>query len=51
MPFPVFVLMILTVIAAAGATIGLALWAGWPLAALGLAVLVASLLPGLRLWR
>jgi hypothetical protein len=51
MPFAVFALLVVTVIAAAGATVALVYWSGWPLAAVGLAVLLASLVPGLRRWR
>ncbi|QYK40660.1 MAG: hypothetical protein KF887_14765 [Paracoccaceae bacterium] len=51
MPARTFALLILAVIAAAAATLGLALWAGFPLAALGLAALLASLWPGLRRWK
>ncbi|HMO72683.1 MAG TPA: hypothetical protein PKC84_13780, partial [Paracoccaceae bacterium] len=46
-----FALLLTGVIAAAGATIALVLWAGFPLVALGLAVLLASLWPGLRRWK
>jgi len=51
MPHTTFAALIVTVIAAAGATIALAVWAGFPLVALGLLVLAASLWPGLRRWK
>jgi hypothetical protein len=51
MPLPLFATLILSVIAAAGATVALALWSGLPLAALGLVALAASLWPGLRRWK
>lgn len=51
MPHTTFLALLVTVIAAAGATIALAAWAGFPLVALGLLVLVASLWPGLRRWK
>jgi hypothetical protein len=51
MPFSTFAILILTVIAAAGATVALAWWLDVPLVALGLATLAASLIPGLRRWR
>jgi hypothetical protein len=51
MPLPLFATLILTVIAAAGATVALAAWSGFPLIALGLLALVASLWPGLRRWK
>jgi hypothetical protein len=51
MPLPYFLLMLASVIAAAGATIALATWAGLPFVALGFAALAGSLLLGLRQWR
>lgn len=51
MPPRTFALLLTAVIGAAAATIGLAVWAGFPLVALGLAVLLASLWPGLRRWK
>jgi TRAP-type mannitol/chloroaromatic compound transport system permease large subunit len=51
MPPATFALLLLTVIAAGGVTVALALWAGVPLVALGLAVLLLSLWPGLRRWK
>lgn len=51
MPATTFALLIAFVIAAAGATLALAFWAGLPLVALGLAVLLASLWPGPRRWK
>lgn len=51
MPPATFAALLLFVIAAAGATIWLAFVAGLPLVALGLAVLLASLWPGLRRWK
>jgi hypothetical protein len=51
MPLPYFLLMVGSVIFAAGATIALATWAGLPLVALGFAALFGSLLLGLRQWR
>ncbi len=51
MPLPVFATLILAVIVAAGATILLATWAGFPLVALGLLALVISLAPALRRWK
>ncbi|MEN9408493.1 MAG: hypothetical protein RL216_467 [Pseudomonadota bacterium] len=48
MPLTHFLLLIGFVILAAGATIGLAVWAELPFAALGLAALAASLLLGAR---
>ena len=51
MPLPRFAALILTVIATGGMTVALASWAGFPLIALGLLALVASVLPGLRRWK
>lgn len=51
MPATRFALLLVCVIALAGATIALTVWAGFPLVALGLLVLVASLWPGLRRWK
>jgi hypothetical protein len=51
MPLPYFLLMLASVIIAAGATIALATWAGLPMMALGFAALAGSLLLGLRQWR
>ena len=51
MPLTHFLLLIGFVILAAGATIGLAVWAELPLAALGLAALAGSLILGARQWR
>ncbi|MGQ0564844.1 MAG: hypothetical protein ACT4OK_07205 [Gemmobacter sp.] len=50
MPPTVFATLVLTIIAAAAATVALAVWSGFPLVALGLAALAASLWPGLRRW-
>jgi hypothetical protein len=51
MPASSFFLLILSVLAMAGATLGLAFWSGIPLAALGMAGLVAALgLRGLAAW-
>lgn len=50
MPPARFAALIATVIAAGGATVALAAWAGFPLVALGLLALVLSLAPGLRRW-
>jgi hypothetical protein len=51
MPVPYFLTLILFVIAAAGATLGLAVWADLPLVAIGFAALAGSLFLGLRQWR
>jgi hypothetical protein len=51
MPPITFAALIVTIIAAAGATIALAVWSGFPLVALGLLALLASLWPGLRRWK
>ena len=48
MPVKMFIGLIGGVIVAAGATIWLAVWAGLPLVAIGLAALGASLVLGLR---
>ncbi len=48
MPAATFAILIASVIAAAGLTIWLAVWAGIPLAALGLAALAGSLILGWR---
>jgi hypothetical protein len=50
MPPARFAALVATVIAAGGATVALAVWAGFPLVALGLLVLALSLAPGLRRW-
>lgn len=50
MPPARFVVLLATVIAAGGATVALAAWAGLPLVVLGLVALVLSLAPGLRRW-
>ena len=51
MPLTHFLALIAFVILAAGATIGLALWADLPLAAAAFAALSASLALGARQWR
>lgn len=51
MPLTHFLALIAFVILAAGATLGLALWADLPLAALGFAALSGSLILGARQWR
>ncbi|MFN3971900.1 MAG: hypothetical protein ACK4GO_16055 [Gemmobacter sp.] len=51
MPPRIFALLLLAVIAAGGMTVAAAAWAGFPLVALGLVVLLASLVPGLRRWK
>ncbi|MGL5010138.1 MAG: hypothetical protein ACRC6I_09670 [Paracoccaceae bacterium] len=51
MPLPYFLTMLAFVIAAAGATIALATWAGLPLAALSFAALAGTLVLGARQWR
>jgi hypothetical protein len=51
MPAKTFVLLLATVIALGGATVAAAAWLGFPLVALGLLVLLASLWPGLRRWK
>lgn len=51
MPLPYFLSLIVTVIAAAGATLALAFWAHVPLVALGFAALAGSLILGARQWR
>lgn len=51
MPLPVFLTLILTVIAATGITVTLATQAGFPLALLSLSALAAAVLMRLSLWR
>lgn len=51
MPLTHFLTLIAAVILAAGATLGLALWADLPLVALGFAALAGSLILGARQWR
>lgn len=51
MPLTHFLSLIAFVILAAGLTLGLALWADLPLAALGFAALAGSLILGARQWR
>jgi len=51
MPLPVFLTLILSVIAAAGLTVTLATQAGFPLALLSLSALAAALLMRRSLWR
>ena len=51
MPLPVFLTLILTVIAAGGLTVALATQAGLPLAMLSLAALAAAGLMRRSLWR
>jgi hypothetical protein len=51
MPVTHFLLMLTSVIAAAGATIALFAVADLPLVALGFAALAGSLILGLRQWR
>ncbi len=48
MPFMTFALLIGSVITAAGATIALFAWSGWPLGVVGIAALAISLLLRLR---
>ncbi len=48
MPARVFVSLLLIVIAAAGLTVAVAVWLGWPLAALGLVFAIAALLVRLK---
>lgn len=50
MPLPHFLLMLAFVIVAAGLTLGLAVWAELPLAALAVAALTGSLVLGVRQW-
>jgi hypothetical protein len=50
MPLPHFLALITFVLLAAGATLGLAVWAGLPLTALAFAVLAGSLAMGIRKW-
>ncbi len=51
MPLPVFLTLILTVIAAAGLTVTLATQAGAPLALLSLTALAAAILMRRSMWR
>jgi hypothetical protein len=51
MPLTHFLALLTFVILAAGATIGLAVWADLPLVALGLGALAGSLILGARQWR
>ena len=51
MPLPHFIGLIAFVIAAAGATIMLAVWANVPLVAIGFAAMAGSLILGARQWR
>lgn len=51
MPASTFALLIAAVIALGGATVAAAVWFGFPLVALGLLVLILSLVPGLRRWK
>lgn len=51
MPLPMFLTLILTVIAAAGLTVALATEAGLPLAAVSLAALLAAALMRRSMWR
>lgn len=51
MPITHFLSLIAFVILAAGLTLGLAVWADLPLAALGFAALAGSLILGARQWR
>lgn len=51
MPVTHFLSLIAFVILAAGLTLGLAVWADLPLAALGFAALAGSLILGARQWR
>ena len=51
MPLPHFIGLIAFVIAAAGATLALALWAHVPLIALGFAAMAGSVVLGARQWR
>lgn len=50
MPLPHFLLLLCFVVLAAGLTVGLAFWAGLPLAALAVAALTGSLAIGVRQW-
>lgn len=50
MPLPHFLFLIVFVLLAAALTLGLAVWAELPLAALALAALTASLALGARRW-
>jgi hypothetical protein len=51
MPLPYFLLMLASVISAAGLTIAVFTMTGLPLAALGFAALAGSLILGARQWR
>ena len=51
MPLRLYATLIAAVIITAGATIALVSWAGFPLVAVGLLALAASLWPGLRRWK
>ena len=51
MPLPMFLTLILTVMAAAGLTVTLATQAGMPLAMLSIAALLAAALMRRSLWR
>ncbi|WP_174213598.1 hypothetical protein [Paragemmobacter aquarius] len=51
MPLTHFLSLIAFVILAAGLTLGLAVWADLPLAALGFAALAGTLIVGARQWR
>ena len=51
MPITHFLALLAFVIVAAGLTLGLAVWAELPLAALGFAALAGSLALGARQWR
>ena len=50
MPLPHFLLLVAFVILAAGLTLGLAVWADLPLAALAFAALTGSFALGVRQW-
>lgn len=51
MPLPLFLMMLLFVVLASGATLALAFWAKVPLLAVALAALAGSLMMGARQWR
>ena len=51
MPLPHLIGLIAFVIAAAGATIALAVWANVPLVAIGFAAMAGSVVLGARQWR
>lgn len=51
MPLTHFLSLVAFVILAAGLTLGLAVWADLPFAALGFAALAGSLVLGARQWR